>query len=268
MAKSPRTSLISDPERAKVVVLRAAIWGMAGSFFGIVFLATLILLRHDTESIWHIPAATAIAASVVSAFYSVKRVGVMGGLVGSLSALGFFIASHDQLPPAWEVVGFGAIAGFLAGIPISKLYDDENRNTLRIAITGAGTGALVGWCCLLLVMLLPQFNYAGVLTLVMVPSVGTIFSYLSFGTDHGRGFTDRLPQWLGVSSVAAVVAGVVATGFWIFAMSIHTGVDLPLRDSVRALMVDIPAAMLGGAFGGAFGGALLEYFGIKWAGRL
>ncbi len=247
--------------KAALVLLRGLIWGIAGGFFGVVFLATLGHLVHADQGHWQIPAAAAIAGAVVGAFYSAKRVANVGAIAGSLAGVGYLIFSHPDTPEPWAVLGVCALAGFVAGALASGVFGGR-RGALLIALAGLVAGAAAGVIAELMTALASSLDRMFLLAFVMAPATGVLFAATTI--QFHRKVRLDLPAWLNVGIVAAGIASVVGVGLWVLSATLSLDLAPAHHAAITATIRELPSAFSGGLVGGALVGAALEFLGVRW----
>lgn len=236
------------------VLLGAIIWGIAGGFFGIVYLAFLKHLQQAGPAVWQIPLAAAVAGAVVSTFYSAMRVALVGALAGATTSLVCLTVAPSPLTP-WQVMALCGLVGLALGMPASAFLE-RRRGALVVAGAGLTTGAMAGICVSILAKLGPYWSGAGWAVFIMVPMTGLLFTVLTLAL--GPRVKAIIPRWFGVCLACAVMASVVGVSLWALAASFRLDVDPQLRIALQAMFAQIPEAVLGGIVGGALGGSLLE----------
>jgi hypothetical protein len=247
--------------KAALVVLRGIIWSMAGGLFGAVFLGVLGHLEAIGRGVWQIPVAAAVAGAFVGAFYSAKRVALVGASVGSFASIGFLMAAAAPPRTGLPVLLVSALAGLLVGGLASSMYE-RREAALLVAVAGLVAGAVAGLCAVGLGALGVPVDRPFVQTLILVPITGTLFvaATLSPTTD----LKVPLPQWLSVGIVASGIAGLVGLGLWAFSATLGAEVDPKLAERINATLGLVPGAAGGGMVGGAIGGMLLQLLTLRW----
>jgi len=250
--------------KAALVLLRGIIWGMAGGLFGVVFLGVLGHAEAVGQgALWQLPAAASAAGAFVGAFYSAKRVALVGATVGSLASIAYLVSA--PVPPATglPVFGVSALAGLAVGGLASVMYEHREA-ALLVAVAGLAAGALAGLVALGLAPIGMALDRPFSQALIMVPVTGTLFVFLTLSS--GETPRVRLPQWLSVGMVAAGIAGIVGLGLWAFSATLATGMNPEVVDLIHATLDKVPGAFAGGMLGGAVGGMVLEILTLHWLG--
>jgi hypothetical protein len=244
---------------AGMVLLRAVIWGIAGAFYGVVFVVTLVHLSIEGLGVFQVVAAAAVAGAVIGAFYSARRVALVGGIAGGLTGLVYLttIATPERV---WPVLGWAAGVGLVGGILASR-YLRYTHAALTVAATGLGSGAAAGLLAVGMGALTGVPSGAFGFVVVTVPVTGVLFTHVLLRLGP-RGLP--VPPWLNVGPVAAIVAGVVGVGLWTLAADLGYTPDDTLRATISAVLAQLPAAFGGGLLGGAVAGAALELLGVPW----
>ena len=253
---------VTDLKRkAGLVLLRGLIWGIAGGFFGVVFLSILGHFQHGGGGHWQVPLAAAIAGAVVGAFYSAKRVANIGAITGSLTGVGYLIFSFPTTPEPWAMLAACGLVGFLVGALASGAYQSK-RAALLIALAGFAAGAFAGGLAEIMAALASGLDRVFVLALVMAPATGILFAFAM--SQFNDGVRLELPLWLNVGAVAAGIAGVVGVGLWALSATLSIDLDPVRQAAITSTIQHLPYAFSGGLLGGALVGALLELAGVRW----
>ena len=246
-------------EKARRVLLRAVIWGMAGGFFGVGFVAFRHYLDFRGEAGWHPIAAAAVSGALVAAFYSAKTVALLGAAAGSIVATIYLVVA-DPFPLGLRVAGACAAAGLVTGALASIFYEHE-RGALPMAAIGSVAGVFAG----VVVALLAAYS-AGVgdflQALLAAGGTGGLFA-LSVAALAGR-VEAIVPHRVSVALVSAGVAAGAGSGLWTLAGTLELQLDPHIREALDGVVNRTPYALLGGMIGGAIAGALLEFFGVNW----
>jgi hypothetical protein len=247
--------------KAGLVLVRGLIWGIAGGFFGVVFLSVLGHLQHASEGVWQVPLAAAVAGAVVGAFYSAKRVANIGAIAGSLTGVGYLISVHPSLPPPLAVLAACGLAGFLIGALTSGAYQSK-RGAWLVALAGFLAGGVAGGLAEIAASLANGADRVFVLALVMAPATGILFALANIQF-HDK-LKAQLPLWLNVGAVAAGIAAVVGIGVWMLSATLSLDLDNAHQGAIASTIGQLPHAFSGGLAGGAVVGALLEFMGVRW----
>jgi hypothetical protein len=250
--------------KSGLVFLRGVIWGIAGGFFGIVFLAVLRHLQQAGDAAWQVVLAAAVAGSVVGAFYSAKRVAIIGAAAGSVASTAYLIAVSTPESP-WPVFGVCAAAGFAVGAGASAIYE-RRRGALLVALAGLAAGAVAGVTAAVVGTLTGTLDQVFVLALVLAPVTGALFTAATLML--AERFAVPVPQWLSIAVVSAEVAGVVGSGLWVLSVPLAHGIDPALQAAIQEMLGQLPRAFLGGLLGGAIAGVALELLNVPWTHKL
>jgi hypothetical protein len=244
---------------AGLVVLRASIWGIAGAFYGVVFVVTLTHLASGELRLVQVVVAAGVAGAVIGAFYSARRVALVGGIAGALAGL-VYLTTIETPERVWPVLGCAAGLG-LAGGMVASRFLHYTHAALTVAATGLAAGAVAGLLAVALAALTGVPAGAFGFALLMAPVTGVLFTFVLLRLG-ARGVP--VPPWLNVGPVAAIVAGVVGVGLWTLAADLGYTPDADLRATIGAILAKLPAAFGGGLLGGALAGGGLELLGVRW----
>lgn len=250
-----------DPrQQAGLVALQGIIWGMAGGFFGVVFLAVQGQTAASGVTFWQLPLAGAAAGAMVAAFYSAKRVALIGELAGAVTGTTYLMTVASLPESGWPVLGACALAGLAIGALASAIYD-HREGALLVALLGLAAGAIAGLLAAVAVLAVPGLNGVFGLALLSAPVTGGLFTLATLR------YADRvrvpLPQWFSVGIVASGVAALVGAGLWALAATIDPALDPALVAAINGTMGQLPEAFGGGMIGGALGGAALELLSLR-----
>jgi hypothetical protein len=243
-----------------LVLVSSIIWALAGGLFGLVFIATLRYLEQGGPEPWQVVLATALAGAFVAAFYSAKRVAVLGAAAGSITSLVYLVRAA-AFPSDWRMLALCAAVGLLAGATASVVYE-YRRGALLAAVAGLLAGAAVGLAAAQVTALTGTLARPWLLCALLVPATGGLFTWLSAAL--GPRIETPVPQWVGVGLVAGGMAAVAGTGLWALAAPLAREIDPALLRAVSAMLAEVPGSVTGGALGGAVGGALVELIDGRW----
>ncbi len=255
--------------RLKDAGARSVIWAFVGALFGVLFIAAQHVLKGVAEPLdpLIIAAAAAAAGAVGALIYSSMRLAVVAAgvttvlLIALQFALG--IGSKRLAEPVDIAVWLGA-AGAVGAVvgayyghatPASRV-NRAMAKTLAGLVAGASTGLLWG-----IVVQLAGEAPLWLTVAVLVPAVG--WSYVALAAHFVRWGSRWLPRVIDAALVGAVVALVVALGYWAVAASVNPaivggdGLD-------RMLTAQLPEALVAGAGGGMIAGFLRGMLGFGW----
>lgn len=249
-------------EKARRILLRAVIWGMAGGFYGVGYVALRHYLDRGGAAAWHGILAAAVSGALVAAFYSAKTVALLGAAAGSIVATAYLVAA-DPFPAGLPVAGASAVGGLVIGGLMSMFYEHE-RGALAMAGVGAAAGLAAG-TVIALVTALTAGAGDFLQALLGAGITGGLFAVSVSALQGQPGAT--VPHWLNVALVAAGVAAGAGSGLWALAGTLELNLDPQVREALDAVVNRTPFALLGGMLGGALAGALLEHFGVDWLAR-
>jgi hypothetical protein len=245
---------------AGLLLLRGIIWGIAGGLFGVVLLATQGHLDVVAVGIWPLPLATAVAGAVVGAFYSAKRVAIVGASVGSVAGIAYLITASSTPPGGLPVLGVCALAGLVAGgFSASALYE-HREGALLVAVAGFLAGSVAGLFATVLLVLTAAVMGPFGLALLTAPLTGTLFIIGTLWL--GAGLRVPLPQWLSVGLVSSGISGVVGLGLWALAATLTNGVEPAIVTTINETIDHVPQAFAGGLLGAAVAGMILEALSV------
>jgi hypothetical protein len=243
-----------------MVLVSSVIWALAGGLFGLVFVATLRYLEHQDAGPWQVMLAAALAGAFVAAFYSAKRVAVLGAAAGSFASL-VYLVQAPTLPDDWRVLVLCGAVGVLAGAFASVLYE-RRQGVLLVAVAGLLAGAFTGLAAGEVARVAGGVAPPWLLAALLVPATGGLFTGLSVAL--GPRVETPVPQWIGVGLVAGGMAAVAGLGLWVLAAPLAYPVDPALLAALSAMLAEVPGSFAGGAAGGAVGGALVELVDGRW----
>lgn len=257
----------SAAARARLILLRAVIWGVIGLIYAPLFVGVVALLREANAGPYAYVVAAMVAGGAGAVLYSAREVGLLG------TGVGLFIGATLLLwGPGWASfeVAVAAAAGLGALLAASPVFPGRCGSHLPAkALTGCAAGALGGtviaiaepchpapFSCFAVVAFLASIN--GVL---YVAGVRRMVHIVSSRVARAR------PCNLVEALVVALLGGLAAGSLWVIASPL----DQELRESAAWLVAvgdavheNLPFAILGGIFGGAVAGALLELFRFRW----
>lgn len=243
-----------------LVLMRATVWGMAGAFFGVVYLVFLRHLEEGGTSLWNSILAAAVAGAIVATFYSAKRVAIFGAMSGSISAF-LYVTLFPDTPSLTHVVGLAGVIGLVVGLVVSAFFE-RRRGALPLMAAGFGAGLVAGAVATLLAHVVPGFSGVFLLALFMAPATGALFTAAI--VHIGPKWKYAVPHWLSVAIVSAVISAVIAIGMWLLAMTVAPGVDLEIRGGIQETLRKVPLAFGGGMLGAAVAGVALEVLNVRW----
>jgi hypothetical protein len=244
-----------------MVALQGLIWGIAGGFFGVVFVAAQGCLAAAGVTLWQLPLAGAAGGAMVAAFYSAKRVALIGEVAGAIAGTVYLMTVPVTPDHGWGVVWVCALAGLHVGALASVIYE-HREDALLVALFGLVAGGMAGLVAALGVHLLPPgpVSLFG-LALVCAPLTGGLFTLATLRwTDR---VPVRVPQWLSVGLVVSGVAGLVGGGLWALAATLEPSIDPGLVASIQAVLGQLPQAFAGGLCGAAIGGVGFELVSLR-----
>ncbi len=250
-----------DPrQQAGLVALQGIIWGMAGGFFGVVFLAVQGHSAASGITFWQLPLAGAAAGALVAAFYSAKRVALIGELAGAVTGTAYLMSVASLPDSGWPVLGACALAGLAIGAVASAMYD-HREGALLVALLGLAAGAVAGLVAAVVVLALPGLNGVFGLALLAAPVTGGLFTLATL--HYAERVRVPLPQWFSVGIVAGGVAALVGAGLWALAATLDPTLDPAVIAAINGTMTQLPEAFAGGMLGGALGGVALELLSLR-----
>lgn len=236
------------------------IWGLAGGFFGAVYLAFARYLEYAHASPWRVLIAAAVAGGVVATFYSAKRTGLVGAATGSLTSLALLVSADSAVAP-WTLAAIAGAAGVVAGIPAAWIFE-RRRGAMVLAATGLLVGLAGGTMVAILAHLVPALNTPFLTVLLLVPSCGSLYVLAVLRMSHR--WSGVVPHVPGIALVSGGVSAVVAMGMWTLAAPLRLDLPPDLVTAMAAMHGEMPAALAGGFLGGAVNGALLQVLGTPW----
>ena len=245
---------------AGLVVLRGAIWGVAGAFFGVLLLGVSVHLRELPLGPWRLALSAAIAGAVIGAFYSAKRVAISGAAAGSVAGLVYLMAIGTPAEP-WPVGLLAAALGLVGGTLVSQLFGHK-QDAILVAASGLLGGGAAGFGVVLLSLLTGMPSTAFGFALLLAPLTGAAFTYLMVRV--APRFAGHIPRSLSVGPVAAIVAAVVGIGLWNLSTNLGYSVNPSAQETTEMLFALLPQAFLGGLLGGTVAGAVLELMNVRW----
>lgn len=239
----------------QMVAVRGLIWGIAGGLYGVVFVGVHGHLDLLGAGPWGVPLAAAVAGAVVGAFYSAKRVALVGAAVGSTASVAFLIVSAGVQHGGLAVLAVCAAAGMLAGAAASRIYA-QREGVLVIAGAGLFGGGAAGLLAQGALSVIGPAEGAFGLAALLAPLTGALFVYISLSA-AGK-VRVPLPQWLGVGLVTGGIAGLVGLGLWALSTNLDPALEPAVAGAINDSLGDLPGAFAGGLLGAALAGMLLE----------
>lgn len=248
-------------KRGQEALIRATIWAIIGSLYGIIFLFIYELSQHLALPLSPLFVAGTLAGTIAALIYSSMSLAVIVTPITSVVCLFYVVSNGDQislLNMTLAAAVIGSITGALYGLKAknSRVFRADAKT-----LAGVSSGAAVALLIILLNAIAPDISLSVTVAFACLLTGSLYVTLVPFFVHR---YHELLPPVGDGAMVGAGTSSFIALLFFVMITGVTPEAAGPLQALTEQIRNTFPAAAFGGMLGGGLSGFISGMFLRKW----